>query len=99
MSTKAKLLAVSAAMLIVGGLMIAFLNTKGAEPTFTCVTDGGATSGFTDSSRNDCPVSIDSYNTWREWSGTPQYGRIAGLGIAVVGLVIGVVGLVKRSSK
>lgn len=97
MTTKAKLLVTSGILIVVGVLMVVFLNTKGPEPTFVCTTGSGATSGFTDASQNNCPVSIESYKAWSEWYSKPQYGKIAGLGIAAVGIVVGVVGLVKRS--
>jgi hypothetical protein len=97
MSVKSKLLITAAAFIVVGALMVAFLDTKGPEPSFVCVTDGGATSGFTDSSQGNCPVSIESYNKWANWYSSPQIGKIAGLGIVVVGIVVGIVGIVKRS--
>lgn len=99
MSIKKKLLLSSAALIVVGVLIAFFVNTKGTEPSFECAPADGPTSGFTDSSQNNCPVSIDSYNAWREWRKQPYYGRIAGLGVVTVGLVVGVVGLVKKSKK
>lgn len=96
---KKKLLIISAALLVVGGLMIAFLDTKGAAPAFECTSEHGPTSGFSDSSQNDCPISIESFNKWREWNKSPHYGRIAGLGLVVIALVTGVTGLVLRKKQ
>lgn len=87
MTKKAKLLLVSALVMVVGIFGIFFFDTKGPEPKLVCAPANGPTSGFSDSSQGDCPVSIESYNTWREWRSGPNPGRIAGLGIAVIGLI------------
>ena len=96
MATKGKLLIASAIMIVGGVLMLLFFDTRGPEPAFVCAAENSPTAGFSDASQNDCPISIESYNAWQEWD-KPQYGRIAGLGIAVAGLVVGIVGLVKKS--
>lgn len=100
MSTKSKLFIIFLGLLIIGVLMIIFVDTKGPEPSFVCAT-GQQTSGFSDSSQDNCPVSIESYNKWRDWYGMPNYGKIAGLGIAAVGLIgsisTGIAMLVSRS--
>lgn len=96
---KKKLLIISAALIVVGGLMMAFLDTKGAAPKLECTSINGPTSGFTDESQDNCPVSIESYNEWREWSKGPHYGRIAGLGVAVVGLLTGISSLFIRKKQ
>lgn len=97
MTMKMKVLVTSAILLVVGIAMVAFVDTKGPEPSFACAAEGTASSGFSDSSQGDCPVSIESFNEWSEWVGKPQIGKIAGLGVAAAGLVVGVVGLVMRS--
>lgn len=92
MSIKRKLLVAFAAIFVVGVLMIAFVDTKGPEPDFECAAEGAPTSGFSDSSQGDCPVSIDSYNTWREWYTTPQHGKSLGVVLAAVA-VLGSIGV------
>lgn len=102
MSVKSVVLVTGIVLIGVGTLMTVFLDTKGPEPSFVCAT-GQQTSGFTDSSQDNCPVSIDSYNKWRDWYGMPNYGKIAGLGVAAVGLVssvgAGIAMLVARSRR
>ncbi len=99
MPVKKKLFITSIALMLIGVAMMIFVDTKGPEPKFTCASANGPTAGFSDSSQNNCAVSIESYNKWSEWFTKPNYGKIAGLGVVVVGLVVGVVGLVKRSNK
>lgn len=98
MSLKKKLLAAAAVLLVVGGLLLVFGDTRGPEPELECVAAGNPTSGY----RTDkCPdgTTIESQERWGDWYSMPRYGRIAGLGLIVVSIVLGVSGLVVKSSK
>lgn len=99
MSTKKKFLLSSAALIVAGVLTVVIVNITSTEPSFTCAEDGKPTAGFTDNSQNNCAITIESYNAWLEWRKERQVYRNIGLGIAAVGLVVGVIGLVKKSKK
>lgn len=82
-------------MLVVGGLMIAFWDTRGPLPELTCVEQGKPTSGYTGSMLNegykdkDCYVTTESVQAYRDWNG-PVVGRIVGLATVVVAIVLAV---------
>lgn len=103
MSGKIKLLIVALVLILGGGLAAAFGDTRGPEPELVCVSENGPTSGFTDSSQGDCPVSIESFNEWSDWYSAAQPVKGVGVIVAGVGIVlaggVGVTALVQKSRK
>ena len=98
MSLKKKLLSIAAVLLVLGGLLLAFGDTRGPEPEVECALEGTPTSGYM---TDKCPdgTTIESQKEWGEWYSMPRYGRIAGLGIVVVSIIVGIVGLASRPKK
>jgi len=92
-STKIVLLALAGGLLLLGAL--SFVLQPG-PPEPVCAAAGAPSSGFVDSDRN-CEITIESYDRIREYETSPKLFRIAGAGLVLVGLVVGVAGLVKRS--
>lgn len=83
MSTSKKL--IIAAVLMVLGVILMVMPTPG-EPAVECAAEGGPTSGFADEDQAGCPITIESYNEYREWSTGPRWDNIAGLVLVVGGL-------------
>jgi hypothetical protein len=80
-------------LLVSGGLIllgVALFALQPGPPKPECATDPSATSGFTDPAQ-DCPISIDSMNAIRDHESSPKWFRIAGVAVAVAGLVLAVV--------
>ena len=98
MSLKKKLLSIAGVLLVVGALLLAFGDTRGAEPELECAERGQPTSGYQTSA---CPngTTAESQEKWGDWYSMPRYGRIAGLGLVVLGLASGVASLVVRNKK
>jgi hypothetical protein len=96
-STKKKLLLVAAVMLVVG-IFLMVLPSPG-EPALECVPEGQPSSGFRDADQDNCPVSIESYNDYAEWSSSPKWDNIGGLVLVLGGLGVGVTALVRGRSK
>lgn len=103
MSGKMKLLIVAIVLILGGGLAMAFGDTRGEEPQLECAPEGEATSGFVDHDKDDCPISIESWNEYSEWRSQPQPVKIAGLFAGVVGVGlgvgVGVTAIVQKSRK
>lgn len=98
MTLKKKLLSLAGILLVVGGLLLAFGDWRGPEPSVECAQKGTATSGF---KTDACPdgTTIESQRAWFDWNSSPRVGRIIGLGVVGLALVTGVAGLVVRSKK
>jgi len=88
-------------LLVSGGLLllgVALFALQPGSPPPECATDANATSGFTDPAQ-DCPISIDSMNAIRDYETSPKLFRIAGVAVAVTGLVLAaVVGIARARS-
>jgi hypothetical protein len=84
--TKSIWLLVSGGLVLVGAALFA-LQPGPPEPV--CATDPNVTSGFTDPAQ-DCPISIDSMNAIRDHESSPKWFRIAGIAVAVTGLVVAI---------
>ena len=93
--TKSIWLVASAGLIVLG---IALFALQPGPPEPGCATDPNATSGFTDPEQ-DCPISIDSMNAIREHEAAPKWFRIAGVGVAVVGVVIGGVAVFRKPQR
>ncbi len=93
MIQKHKLLLVAGVMLLLGVILMV-VPTPG-EPALECVSGDGPTSGFTDESQGNCPVSIESFNAYSEWSSRPKWDNIAGLVLVLGGVGVGVTALVR----
>ena len=91
--TKKKLLLVAAVMVVLGAVLMAL--PRFGEPDLVCVSEGEPSSGFADADQGNCPVSIESYHEYAEWSSGPVWTRIGGLVLVVGGLGVGVTGLVR----
>ncbi len=92
--TRSKKLVI-AAVLVVVGVILLLLPTPG-EPELECTSADGPTSGFTDEDQGGCPVSIESYDEYSEWSSSPRWDNIAGLVLVVLGLGYGGVALLRK---
>lgn len=93
-SLRGKLLIAALVLLILGFVGMFAIDTRGPEPDFVCVEEGHPSSGFTDLENDECPISIESYNEWREWKNQPRPTAVIGLGLVVVSLGLGVTGLI-----
>jgi hypothetical protein len=91
---KPKILFAVAAALIVIGVVLMAVPTPG-EPKLQCVSQSAPSSGFTDADQDDCPVSVESYEEYAEWSSGPRWDNVAGLVLVVAGLGTAVVAGVK----
>lgn len=103
MSLKKKLLIASGTMIAIGVVVIVLSVTRffTPEPKFECVEQGQPSAGFSDDSQGGCPISIESYNKWRDWE-YPEYRRVMGISSVLLllsGVIVGVVGLTKKSPK
>lgn len=103
MSAKKKLLIISGALIAVSVITLFLLASRffTPEPKFECVGHGQPSSGFSDKSQGNCPISIESYNKWRDWE-YPSYRRFVGVPALVLllsGIVVGIVGLTRKSPK
>jgi hypothetical protein len=90
---KKALLALAAGLLVLAALSFLFLNP--AEPEAECVAEGAPSSGFVDE-ESGCPISIESYEEIAEYRSSAKPGRIAGVGLGVVALGVGVFALTRR---
>jgi hypothetical protein len=95
---KPKFLFALAAALIVIGVVLMVMPTPG-EPKLECVSQSAPSSGFTDADQDNCPVSIESYNKYADWSSGPRWDNIAGLVLVVAGLGTAGVATVKARKK
>lgn len=93
-STKLVLLSVAGGLLLLG--VLSFVLQPG-PPTPECAPAGAPSSGFVDEDDPTCAITIESYQEIRDYETSPKLFRIAGAGLLVGGVVVGVVGLVKRS--
>lgn len=87
------LLGVAVGLLLLGVLSFAL---QPGPPDPECASAGAPSSGFVDEDNPSCAITIESYNKIREHETSPKLFRIVGLGLIASGLVVGVVGLVKR---
>ncbi len=92
MTRRATLLVISGALLLVG-IALFVLPTPG-EPSLDCVAEGQPSSGFADADQGDCPISIESYDAYREWASGPRWDNIAGLVLVLGAIGTGVAALV-----
>jgi hypothetical protein len=92
-STKMVLFALAGGLLLLG--VLAFVLQPG-PPAPVCAEAGAPTSGFVDSDLN-CAITIESYNKIREYETSPKLFRFAGAGLVLLGLLVGVAGVLKRS--
>ena len=72
------------------GLMV--MPTPGA-PALECAEDPTYTSGWVDAEQ-DCPVSIESYEAYRQWDSGAKWDNLAGLVLLLGGLGAAGAGLV-----
>jgi len=93
-STKLVLLAVAGGLLLLG--VLSFVLQPG-PPDPECAPAGAPSSGFVDEDDPNCAITIESYEEIRDYETSPKLFRIAGAGLLVAGLVVGVVGVAKRS--
>lgn len=93
-STKLVLLGVAGALLLLG--VLSFVLQPG-PPDPECAPAGAPSSGFVAEDNPDCAISIESFAEIKEYETSPKLFRIAGLGLVLAGLVVGVVSVVKRS--
>jgi hypothetical protein len=87
------LLVVAGGLLVLG--VLSFVLQPG-PPEAVCAAADAPSSGFVDSDRN-CAITIESYDRIRKYETSPKPFRVAGAGLVLVGLMVGVTGLVKRS--
>lgn len=92
-STKTVLFGVAATLLLFG--VLSFVLQPG-PPDAECAKPGAPSSGFVDKDNSGCAITIESYAEIRDYETAPKPFRIAGLGLGLAGLVVGVVALVKR---
>lgn len=92
---KPKQLFALAAVLIVVGIALLVIPTPG-EPGLKCVSESSQSSGFVDEDQDNCPVSIESYDDYREWESGPKIDNIVGLVLVLAGFVAVGVAVVKR---
>lgn len=95
-STKLVLLGVAGGLLLLG--VLSFVLQPG-PPDPECAAPGAPSSGFVDEDNPDCAITIESFEEIREYETSPKLFRIAGAGLVLAGLVVGVIGLVKRSGR
>lgn len=95
-STKLMLLGVAGLMVLLGGLSFAL---QPGPPAPECAAPGMPTSGFVAEDDPDCAITMESYEEIRQYETSPKPFRIAGAGLVLAGLVVGVVGIVKRSGR
>jgi hypothetical protein len=88
------LLAVAGGLLLLGVLSFAL---QPGPPDPECAAPGAPTSGFVDEDNPDCAITIESFAEIRDYETSPKLFRIAGAGLLLAGLVVGVFGIVKRS--
>lgn len=69
---------------------MAFGDTRGEEPELLCAPEGEATSGFVDHDQDDCPITIESWNEYANWSSQLQPVKIIGLFATVAGVGLGI---------
>jgi hypothetical protein len=90
---KSMWLLVSGALILLG---VALFALQPGSPEPVCATDPHAASGFTDPEQ-DCPISIDSMNAIRDYDTSPKLFRVAGVTVAVAGLILAVVAGIARA--
>lgn len=56
-----------AVMILSAGVILASAIKTGPKPRFECVPNGTPSSGFSDKSQGNCPISIESYNKVIDW--------------------------------
>lgn len=88
------LLSVSAGLIVLSVISFMFLN--GSKPKVVCAAPGASYSGFVDEEK-DCPITDESYEAIRDYNSKPKVGRIVGAVLALSGVTVGIVGLVKKS--
>lgn len=93
-SPKMILLGIAGALLLLGAL--SFVLQPG-PPDPKCADAGAPTSGFVAEDDPNCAITIESYAEIRDYETSPKPFRIVGAGLVLTGLVVGVVGLTRRS--
>ena len=91
-SSRTTFLLAAAALILVGILSI-FLQP--GPPETECAPDDMATSGYVDD-ESGCPITTESFNEVREYETSPKLFRLAGLGLIVVGIGVGIFGLTRK---
>ena len=87
-----------AAVLVVLGLAAFPLQNLG-EPESVCAKSGAPTSGFVDKDKEDCGITIESYNEIREFESGPKLFRIGGIVLILAGIGVGAYGLTRKKQR
>lgn len=103
MNLKKTLLIVAAALFLSATALFVLSGTRffTPKPELECTTEGSPSSGFSDPSQGDCPISIDSYNAVRDWE-YPDYFRPMRIATAVLlgcGIVVTIVAVTRKGGK
>lgn len=96
MTSRAKFLLVGAGLVVLGLVVMFFVDSRGPEPELVCVSESADSSGFADEDQGNCPVSIDSYDEWSEWNSSPRWSAVGAVALVLAGVVVGVIGLFRR---
>ncbi|MDO5344043.1 MAG: hypothetical protein Q4F02_04010 [Candidatus Saccharibacteria bacterium] len=99
------ILASLAMMVISAGVILASAMKTGPKPRFECVSRGVPSSGFSDKSQGNCPISIESYNKVIDWEkgiyGDAKFAINRTMGVifllSLVGLITG--GVMSKQAK
>lgn len=92
MNTTRGLSFLAAALILLG---IGVFMLQPAAPQGECVPEGEPYSGWMDPDQDNCPISEESYREILDWETSPKPFRMAGAGIALVGIGFGVAAGVK----
>lgn len=90
MARKPLLLIIAGILIVVGISLIAF---QPGPPDTVCVGENEPSSGFVDSEKDDCPISIESWAEISEHESGPQWFNIGGVVFIVAGVATGGVAL------
>lgn len=100
-SSRAVLFLTAAVLTVAGVLSMVFLDSRGPRPELVCGKEGEPSSGFTNPAKGDCPITHESFTDLAQWQSSPNLFAIGGLLAVLIGVVLGIIGLVKtvRASK
>lgn len=87
-------------VLIIVGILLMVLPLGGSAPALKCAEDVPGEipqlSGVVDPEQNNCAVTLESYQEYRDYETGPKPFRIAGLVVTVTGVGVAASGLKRK---